>query len=502
MITMSICLFLLVPSDLIIFYLIPLFYACFVVRTKMDDIVFFMPSGPQLLEKSTSILIMGEGRRSKKYQEINNEERYIRHMSLKEKSKRFFSSFLCISFVYYFAKPELSTMLVYSLSILVMLNISYVKQLKMNFVLFFIASTILWENQISTLLILLLMFYAFFLIERVHKVNVKKYFYEDLSHRGLHKKENNKGFANAVLLFFVLFAVSFFMTTTFFTSDEKNDIKELLKNYYQKLLQPKVDRPIDQKDIRNILQQGATKRAEISKMIKEGELSLDDEFKNELGRYGQLKKTLESIESHKQKLTDDVAQDISNEIFEMERTMSKLKSIDDSELNQMLSDVSDVPVSQEQENEVKDDVFSSYYEKIKVVLMIIVISAILYFLHRYLKKEDILYHQRDGFDEAKEARQLLKSLSDIKRMTYREALIKNYQEFHSLIESSRYLPLKAPPPYILFLENFSKSSKMYKDTEVVTELFCCAFYEDKEVTKPQWIRYSKSMTNILRNIAI
>ena len=185
MITMSICLFLLVPSDLIIFYLIPLFYACFVVRSKMDDIVFFMPSGPQLLEKSTSVLIMGEGRSSKKYQEINNEERYIRHMSLKEKSKRFFSSFLCISFVYYFAKPELSTMLVYSLSILLMLNISYVKQLKVNFILLFIAAIILWENQISTLFILLLMFYAFFLIERVHRVNVNKYFYEDLSHRGI-----------------------------------------------------------------------------------------------------------------------------------------------------------------------------------------------------------------------------------------------------------------------------------------------------------------------------
>lgn len=491
-----------ISIDLIAIYLIPLFYACFVVRSKMDNIVFFMPSGPSLLEKSTSVLIMGEGRKSKKYQEINNEERYIRHMSLKEKSKRFISSALCIIFVYYFAKPDLAPFMIYSLSILIMLNISYVKQLKVSFALFFIAANILEINQISILFILLLMFYGFFLIERVHKINVKKYFYDDLSHKGLYEKENNKGFVNAILLFFVLFTISFFMTTTLIKSDDQNDFKELLKKYYQEILHTKVDDPIDHNAIKNILKQGASKRAEITKMIKEGDLSLDDNLKNKLSRYGELKKTLESIESHGHNLSDDVAQDISDEIFDMERTISKLEIIDDSELNQVLNDLSNVPVAQEQEKKIKDDAFSSYYEKIKAGLIIILILIIFYFLQRYFKKEDTLYHQRDGFDEAKEAKQLLKRLTDIKKMTYREALIKNYQEFHTLIESSRYLPLKAPPPYILFLENFSKNTKIYKDTEIVTDLFCYAFYEDKEVTKSDWIRYSKSMTNILRDIAI
>ena len=290
---------------------------------KLGEKSFCLPRACRHLKDAFSFMVMGEVRRREDHSENDNEDRYMKYMSIPERMKRIILSvgvgFVIISF---FKMPMNNKAILISLFV-ILLNISYLKQLKVLFVVQVFWSLIKGKSLVLIFFSFLLCAVGFFLVEA---------YYEFFGRYSLYSDEQNwtkfiKDRFNKVFKHQTLFLAPFVILSLILGHHQLNDDLSLLKK-----LIPKSEKHIQRNkkisQVSNLDKHIANRVPKLSKQIIETEEILN----GLIDRLNSIELTEDNVKEYERVLND--INSVSKELDGMKNELAGLENsiINDSEL--------------------------------------------------------------------------------------------------------------------------------------------------------------------------
>ncbi len=290
---------------------------------KLEEKSFCLPRACRHLKDAFSFMVMGEVRRREDHSENDNEDRYMKYMSIPERMKRIILSlgagFVIISF---FKMPMNNKAILISLFV-ILLNISYLKQLKVLFVVQVFWSLIKGKSLVLIFFSFLLCAVGFFLIEAYYEFFGRYSLYSDEQNWTKFIKDRfNKVFKHQTL-FLAPFVILSFILGHHQLNDDLNLFKKLIpKTEKHTLRKKKISR------VSNLDKHITNRIPKLSKQITENEQILN----GLIDRLNDMELSEDNVKEYEKVLNDinSVSQDLDgmkNEIAGLENSI-----INDSEL--------------------------------------------------------------------------------------------------------------------------------------------------------------------------